>query len=406
MKCIFFTVNVPFGTGEEFLLPELLALKQLGLKMVICPRKAASTVAHQEAESLVSDALSMPLMSLRILKLFVSYTIKHPWQVVELYKQVACSAASVRIGLKNIAVFPKAVAIAVHLRSANIDHAHACWASTPATMAYIFSKINRVPLSLTLHRHDIYQNNLLRLKLCSAVFARCISQRGKKDVLQSVGRDLEYKIKVIHMGVRVNGTTRSNLIRYRPAGRAVHFIVPAALLPVKGHHYLIDACKILVNTSTTDFICTFYGNGRLKRQLTSRIVEQQLTHNVIIHNAIPHQQLLNLYAEQKVDCVILPSIVTKDGEFEGIPVSLLEAMAYGIPVISTSTGSIPELLDDECGRIVKEKDPAALAHAMLNTMHDLEERRDDPQKRMKKIKGDFNIVHTSQHLFHLLKTCQ
>ena len=71
-----------------------------------------------------------------------------------------------------------------------------------------------------------------------------------------------------------------------------------------------------------------------------------------------------------VDCTILPSIDLGAGEHEGIPVALIEAMGYGIPVISTSTGGIPELLSDGAGILVPHKDPVALADAIKSLLND------------------------------------
>ena len=80
---------------------------------------------------------------------------------------------------------------------------------------------------------------------------------------------------------------------------------------------------------------------------------------------VPHAELLGLYRERAVDCVVLPSVDLGAGVHEGLSVALIEAMAYGIPVISTTTGGLPELLDDwrRPARALNGT-PTALAHAL------------------------------------------
>ncbi len=86
---------------------------------------------------------------------------------------------------------------------------------------------------------------------------------------------------------------------------------------------------------------------------------------IIFYGAKPHERLLELYRNREIDCVVLPSIVTEKGEYEGIPVSLIEAMSYKIPVVSTNTGGIPELLEGGAGIIVEQKNPYELKKQKL-----------------------------------------
>ena len=107
-----------------------------------------------------------------------------------------------------------------------------------------------------------------------------------------------------------------------------------------------------------------------------------------------------MYAKN-VSVVILPSINTKDGAHEGIPVSLMEAMAYGIPVISTNTGGIPELLGGGGGIMVEEKNPQLLADAILRIMNDKSLRIELSESGKKKIEEDFNLKKNAKRLVEL-----
>ena len=95
-----------------------------------------------------------------------------------------------------------------------------------------------------------------------------------------------------------------------------------------------------------------------------------LDDHVTVAGFVPHAELISRLSTGFYHAVVLPSIVDSRGFDEGIPVSLMEAMGFGVPVISTKTGSIPELLPDELGLTVQQKDPLALADALERLMLD------------------------------------
>jgi colanic acid/amylovoran biosynthesis glycosyltransferase len=88
-----------------------------------------------------------------------------------------------------------------------------------------------------------------------------------------------------------------------------------------------------------------------------------LSGRFVFYGARKHRFVLDLMA--KCDCLVAPSVTAADGDAEGIPVTLMEAMAMGLPVISTEHAGIPELLTNGVhGRLVPEGDPLALARAI------------------------------------------
>lgn len=110
-----------------------------------------------------------------------------------------------------------------------------------------------------------------------------------------------------------------------------------------------------------------------------------------------------LYHNRKVDLVILPSIITEDGEFEGIPVSLMEAMAYAIPVITTRTGSIPELLSNDAGILVRQKSPEDLADTMLKLIKNKKFAIEVGLKGLEKVKSEFFVLRTTESLLEEIR---
>jgi len=100
---------------------------------------------------------------------------------------------------------------------------------------------------------------------------------------------------------------------------------------------------------------------------------------------------MRIYEKGEVDVVVLPSTDLGDGVHEGIPVSLMEAMSYGIPVISTTTGGIPELLGSEAGLLVPERDPLALAEAIEHLARDPSLCRRLGESGRRKVREEFSV---------------
>jgi len=401
MKVAYITAQAPWGQGETFIIDEMLALKEAGVELLIIPRKPTKQVFHQEAQALLENAVWLPLISPRTIGIFFMSLLAKPrlWKVLSAI--VRCSR-SWYILVKNLAVVPKGVYIASLLEKKSIEHIHAHWGSTTATMAYIASQLSDIPWSFTLHRWDIKENNMLREKVESAKFVRIISEHGKNELLGIIGKNYKEKIKVVHMGVEVP----KNIPEHKEKKNNLHkftIVTPANLVEKKGYKYLIEACSVLINRGIRNFQCVFYGEGPLRAKLENLIEKKGLNNYIKTPGAIPHEKLMMEYRNQEIEVVILPSIITKGGELEGIPVALMEAMAYGIPVISTNTGGIPELLSAGAGIIVEEKNSHQLADAIENLITDSDLARKLDQKGYERVKDQFNIHKNVAQLLELMR---
>jgi len=178
-------------------------------------------------------------------------------------------------------------------------------------------------------------------------------------------KGIEEKAHLLHMGVNLSpfaaGTVRR---RDNPV-----VFCPANLLPVKGHKYLIEAVTILKGRGV-EVALWVAGEGELRRSLQEQVDRSGLCHQVSFLGQLSHTEVLRLYAEATVDMVVLPSVDLGNGEHEGIPVALIEAMSYRIPVISTATGGVPELLNEGAGLLVPPQDGFALANAIDRLLND------------------------------------
>lgn len=396
MRIAYITAKLPFGTQETFILTEILALKQLGLDIIVIPRDKGKHIFHKQAESLIKDTINIPWFNRAIVLNLLLFIIMRPHLFFKLL-YLTVFKVSPKIGLKNLIIFPKSIYLSKIFTEKSISHIHAHWASTTATMAYIISMLTDIPWSFTAHRWDIKENNLISKKCKTSTFVRVISKKGKKDLIQYLDNDsLCKKIYTIHMGViiPVLNTTISNRPDY------FTFICPANLLPVKGHKYLFEACRIL-SEKNIKFKCLIAGDGPLEKELRDLVMTLGLKEFVEFLGRLPHNELLNLYSAGKIDTLVLPSIITSDGEKEGVPVALMEAMSYGIPVISTDTGGIAELIDNNCGILVEEKNPRAIAVALEKLIKNPSLRETLGKKGKEKIHGHFNASNISQELIKL-----
>ena len=399
MKIAYITAQAPYGKGEFFINNEMVNLKKNGIKLLIIPRNPEKKIFHQEAQFLMKDTLNLSLLNLKIFSIFLFSLLMDPkiWQI---FFFLIYRSRNIKILCKNIIILPKSVFIISKVKKENVKHIHAHWGSTTATMAYIISKLSGIPWSFTLHRWDIKENNMLKEKVKSAKFVRCISENGKNELLEIIGTDFKNKIKVIHMGVKIpiNVDKINN-----DEKKYFKIITPANLLAVKGHKYLIEACLILVEEGIKNFECIFYGKGLMKNELKELIKEKLLNNYIKIPGIIPHEKLMGIYKSKKADILILPSINTKNGEHEGIPVALMEAMAYSIPVISTNTGGIPELLSDKAGVIVEEKNPKQLAIAIKKFIKNRNFREKIGRQGHERVYKNFNIQKNTEKLLELFE---
>jgi glycosyltransferase involved in cell wall biosynthesis len=396
MNLAYITAQIPWGGGEVFLIDEMLSLKKQTNKLLIIPRNPPKKLFHKDAKSLLDNAVWLPLLSFEIFVSFLGFLFTKDFFWV--CTNILLRSRNFLIFIKNLAVIPKAFFLTKVIRKRNIQHIHAHWGGTTSTMALLISHVLDIEWSLTLHRWDIKENNLLEEKIKSAKFTRCISNHGKKELIDIVGNNYMDKIKIIHMGVQVEKCK----IKEKKDKKIFNIIVPARLVKVKGHKYLIEACDILVRNNIKNFQCIFYGEGPQKSKL-KKMISPLLKSYVYIRNKVSHGDLMLQYRNGEVDLVVLPSILTKNNIHEGIPVSLMEAMQFGVPVLSTKTGGIPELLTNGAGIIVNERSAEELASSIIKLIKNKKLREEIGENEKRIIFERFNVEKNTEILLKEIK---
>jgi glycosyltransferase involved in cell wall biosynthesis len=134
----------------------------------------------------------------------------------------------------------------------------------------------------------------------------------------------------------------------------------------KGLHDLLDACRILVERGLS-FDCQIVGEGPLRGELTARIAELDLRSRVRLLGVLPHDAVVEKYREATI--FALPCVTGPDGDRDGIPNVILEAMAMGLSVVSTRHSGIPEAVEDgRTGLLVPPGAPGQIANAIARLL--------------------------------------
>jgi glycosyltransferase involved in cell wall biosynthesis len=387
MRIIYVTAQLPHGTDEAFIVPEIRQLVRAGHEVLVIPRSPRGAIVH--GSEFLDRSVRTALFSPGVLKTAISTALADPPRTAEALRSLAGSR-SLGVKIKNLTVVPKALWLADVAVRWRADHIHCHWSGTTATAAMLASARCGIPWSLTCHRWDIVENNLLAAKVKSASFVRFISQDGLQ-MARSIGIGPAENTRVLHMGAAIPQAPG-----HRPGQRRV-VLCPARLVEVKGHRYLLESWRMLQRRGVGGELW-LAGSGELRPDLEALCAKLGLGESVTFLGAIRHADLLRMYEEGAVSAVVVASLDLGDGHHEGIPVALIEAMSYAIPVIATAAGGTPELVTPRTGLLVPPADPAALAEAIQNVLHNSARSEQLGRAGRERVLTDFNIVRVASAL--------
>jgi colanic acid/amylovoran biosynthesis glycosyltransferase len=196
---------------------------------------------------------------------------------------------------------------------------------------------------------------------------------------------------------------RFTLREVKEPGEMLEILSVARLTEKKGLHVAIEACRQLKKQGVA-FRYRILGIGPWERRLRTLIEQYQLDDVIEMPGFMPSHQVKEML--EQADVFLLPSITGTDGDMEGIPVALMEAMAVGIPVISTVHSGIPELVESgKSGWLVPENDAQALAERLAAfSQLDGEGITHIVGRAREKIVTEFNQAIINNQLASLLQT--
>jgi colanic acid/amylovoran biosynthesis glycosyltransferase len=367
---IAFIVNQFPALSETFILNQITGLLDRGHEVDIYahgPRKDPGVHAEVERYNLLNHTYYMsmhPSMSknkiYRLLKgigYIVTELHKNPVAVLNSLNlmKFGKDAASLRILYKIIPFLGKGPYDIVHCHFGPIGYLGIILKAVEAVHGKIVTTFRGYDISSYVGRNGEHIYDTLFEK--GDLFL-CVSEQ-MKDKLIKLGCD-NRKIVVHRSGVQLP-KSHSRLHGPKADGK-LRLLTVARLVEKKGVEYGIQAvAKVLKKHHNIEY--KIAGDGRLKNNLQKLIEELRVSENVKLLGWQHHEQILE--SLQEADILLAPSVTSQDGDREGIPGAIVEALAWGLPVLSTRHSGIPEVIQDgESGFLVPERDTKALAEKM------------------------------------------
>jgi len=385
--------------SETFIVREIQALLGRGADVrIVALRRGSDAFVQSDAAHLLDRVLypPAPLRNLdRVLRRLFTQplaTIEQPLLIVRrLWRKPYVMGKSLMGWFRTLGMLDD-------IESWSPHHVHAHWATYPSTAALIISRYTRCPFSFTAHAHDIFlDDQLMQEKLESVAFVAVIS-RFNREYLRRRYRVANTRIEVVHCGV-----PRYARRPHEKNDRSEPLLVSVGRLDeVKGFPTLLRACDELKQQGVR-FRCEIVGTGPLRRTLEATIASLGLQECVTLLGAMPSQDVEALLA--RADVFVLASQRSRQGNMDGIPVALMEAMASGAPVVSTAVSGIPELVEDGAsGLLVPPRDPVALAHAVRRMLEDETLRTRCVANAARKVRDEFDAETEGARIHGIIRS--
>jgi glycosyltransferase involved in cell wall biosynthesis len=403
--------------SETFILNEMRGLERLGMRLhVFSLLRPEEFVVQSAAAELRAPVTYFPAewltMASAVAKAHVNVALTVPVRYLHAIGLTVWWSIRSRRPLSVWKQFLRSAYVAVHCRDQGIRHLHAHFANAPTTVAQLVSVLCDIPHSFTTHAKDLYltRQSSMRERIARARFVLTCT-RYNVDYLRSFlpARDWQ-KVHLIYHGIDLTAFPFA-----APAADAEHgtelddgalplVLSVGRLVPKKRLMDVIAACGLL-HQRRIKFRCAIVGEGPLRKELEAQIADLGLQGVVTMMGAMPHARLVPLYQEAAV--FALAPQVTDDGDRDGIPNVLAEAMAAGVPVVSAAMSGIPELVEDgRTGLLVEPEDPSALADAMERLLRDPILRKTLAAAARCKIEGSFECWETAKAVGVLLSPVQ
>jgi len=389
--------------SETFILREMDALEQEGWRISLFPLLTASAeVVHPAAVPWLSRARALPVLSLSVLMANSRALAKGPSSYLRLWCAVLCGyAGQPRSLVRALALVPSCVHLAEVVRRQRVPQLHAHYATYPLLACWVVHQLVGTPYSVTIHAHDIFTGTpMLARKLHAATAVVVISEYNRDFLIREVDRDLHDRTTVIRCGVDV-----SQYAGEHPAAAAdgpLRVLCVGSLQEYKGQVHLVEACRLLVERGRAVH-CVLVGGGPDGSALRRHIEEAGLEGIVELAGPRPQDEVTKLM--RSADVYVQPSVIAADGQMEGIPVALMEALASGLPVVASALSGVPELVrDGETGWLVEPGDARVLASALEELMRRPDEAAVRARAGRSLVVTDYDLHSNVRRLSRLLAT--
>lgn len=360
--------------SETFILDEILALEEAGVTLQLLsmadPHEAVVQPDVARVTSSVTYLQGEPGVAPTVRQLRRQWAAHRELWGVDRDRYLRTLLTALRGRNRRVALrhFSQAGLLAMLVRRSGARHLHAAFAHSPAAVAHQVHLLTGLPFSFAAHAKDLYLSDPVGLasRAAAAEFVLVCSASAERDLRAITGTSTEVRLQ--HHGV--------DTVAFHPATQAeaaaphqpLRLLAVGRLVEKKGYPVLLDALSQVADGGHR-VRCRIIGAGPLQASLQRRIDELGLQHCVDLQGARTRQEVTAAY--RNADAFVQTSVVLADGDRDGIPNSVLEAMSCGLPVVASAVAGIPEVIDHGVtGVLVPPGESAELAAALVTLADD------------------------------------
>ena len=396
MQLGYLTGQYPRAT-DTFIQREIFALRDLGFEVqtfsIRKPSLDQLVGQEQKTEVEKTNYLLPPhIIAYFFAHLFLAFT-----RGIAYLKSLNLAWKTRQKGLKGfifqLFYFIEAGYLARKMQQQNIQHLHNHIADSSCTVAMLAAELSGISFSFTIHGPYIFFEPYrwaLTEKIERALFVSCISHFCRSQCMLFSSIDHWHKLHIVHCGV---ATHQFDCRTHQGPGK--HLLYTGRLAAAKGLPVLLEGLAALKEQLRSDFILTVIGDGPDRDQLESQVSNLDLSQNVRFVG-YQSQSEVRRYLKS-TDIFILPSFA------EGVPVSLMEALASGVPVITTQIAGISELVENgKSGYLVAPGDAKALTKKIVQLFEQPQLRQSFGEVGREKVVRAFDVMKEAKWLSEIL----
>ena len=281
-----------------------------------------------------------------------------------------------------------------------IEFLYASGAHGPATAAWIASRLLRIPFAVGVRTADmVHPGRDWAVKLADAAFLGCDTEATRRALHELLPDIPKERLVLLRDPLTLSPPDEDVSLPPTSAPQPLRLLTVGTLCPRKGLDVLLRACTRLAQQKV-DFELRVVGNGPLRRRLKWLAFRLGLRRKVIFTGHIPHENMSDLY--RRADLVVLPSRVASDGDRDGMPSALTEAMAFGCAVVASNLPGMDEaIVSGESGVLVPPDDVEALSRTLLELAARPDERKRLGSNAWKRIRELLDESATEERLLQL-----
>jgi colanic acid/amylovoran biosynthesis glycosyltransferase len=374
--------------SETFIVNEILAHEAAGLPLEIFALRPPSDTHFQDVISRVRAP--------------VTYLESEPRKATDFWGLLRAAGETLPNGWSALEAVQgeemrdvyQAMLLATEALRRGITHLHAHFATVSTTVARLAARFAGIDFTFTAHAKDIFHESVdtadLRRKLNEARAVVTVSDFNV-SFLRAEHGSAAARVRRIY-----NGLDLERFPFLPPVDRAPRIVAVGRLVEKKGFEDLVSACALLRDRGS-DFRCTIIGSGPLQSELRARIADRDLDASVELLGPRPQAEVVAHIGTASVFAA--PCVDGSDGNRDGLPTVLLEAMALGTPCVSTDVTGIPEIIRDrETGLLVPQRDPRGLANGIEALLTDTGMALRLAHRARSLVETEFDIHRNTEHL--------